>query len=409
MSRTFLLAFCPVALALAFLRADASDEVFILKSGGRIEGELLNTDRQRGQPYQVRTEDGVRLALAEAAVQRVIVKTDVDKQYEALLPTLANTVESQWGMAEWCKEAGLTEQRKKHLQAVVALDPDHAEARKALGYQRYGKSWLTPEEHMQSIGYIRYKGTWRLRQEIEIDSRETQYELAVKKFRKDIRLWLDQVTNGGRRADEAERNLNAIVEPEAAPALTEIVGDPQWSKQVRQRCLAILAKLPPRLATATLFKVAMTDPDPSLQDGCIEELKRQGTHSVLPLFLAELKSKDNGRVNRAADCLGRLGDKSATLPLINALITEHKFLIQQGNAPPGGMSATFSPNGGPGAGGMAMGGKPQLIKQQLKNSAVRNALTMLHPGTNFQYDMDAWRKWYVQSQTTSAVDLRRDE
>jgi len=187
------------------------------------------------------------------------------------------------------------------------------------------------------------------------------------------------------------------------------VGDPQWSKQVRHRRLAILAKLPPRLATATLFKVAMTDPDPSLQDGCIEELKRQGTHSVLPLFLAELKSKDNGRVNRAGECIGRLGDKTATLTLINALITEHKFLIQQGNAPPGGMSATFSPNGGPGAGGMAMGGKPQLIKQQLKNSGVRNALTTLYPGTNFQYDMDAWRKWYVQSQTTSVVDLRRDE
>jgi len=262
---------------------------------------------------------------------------------------------------------------------------------------------------MQSIGYIRYKGTWRLRQEIEIDSRESQQELAVKKLRKDIRVWFGQVTGGGRQAEAAERNLNAIQEPEAAPALAEILADSQESKSVRLRCLSILAKLPPGLATPTLCRIAMNESDPSIQDACLEELKRQGTHSVLPGFIAELKSKDNGRVNRAAECIGRLGDKAATLPLINALITEHKFLVQPGNAPPGGMSATFSPGGGPGGGGLSMGGKPQLIKQPLKNSGVRNALTTLHPGVNFQYDIEAWRKWYVQSQTTSIVDLRRDE
>src|SRR5262249_29700820 len=153
------------------------------------------------------------------------------------------------------------EQRKKHLQAVVALDPDHAEARKALGYHRYGTRWLTPEEHMQSIGYIRYKGGWRLRQEIEIDSRETQYELAVKKLRKDIRLGLNQVATGGRLADTAEQSLNAIHEPAAAPALAEILADSHEPKPIRQRCLDILTRLPPRLATQTFLNIAVNDPD----------------------------------------------------------------------------------------------------------------------------------------------------
>src|SRR5207247_3898205 len=120
--------------------------------------------------------------------------------------------------------------------------------------------------------------------------------------------------------------------------------------------------LPPGLATGTLVHVAMNDSDSSLRDACLEELKRQGTHSVLPAFLLELKSKDNKRVNRAADCLARLGDKDATLPLISALVTEHRFAIQQGG-PPGGLSATFSPNGGPGRGGMGTGNKTQTAKQ----------------------------------------------
>jgi hypothetical protein len=386
----------------------ARAEVFVLKSGGRIEGQHLNPNRERGQPYQVRTEEGVQLVLADSTVQRVIVKTDLDRQYEALLSKTENSVEGQWSLAEWCKEAGLAEQRKRHLQAVIALDPNHAEARQALGYQRYGSRWLTQEEHKQSQGYSKYKGAWRLQQEIEIDSRQTQQELVTKKLRKDIFRWFEQVTTGGRYADAADRELNAIDDPAAAPALAEILGDPQQPRSARQRALAILARLPPGLATATLIRVAMNDSDANIQDGCLDELKRQGTHSVLSVFLAELKSKDNARVNRAADCLQRLGDKDATLPLINALVTEHRFQIQQGG-PPGSMTTTFSPNGGPGGGGLSMGGKPQIVKKKLENSSVRGALTSLHPGVNHQYDIEAWRNWYIQSQTTSQIDLRRDE
>jgi len=222
-------------------------------------------------------------------------------------------------------------------------------------------------------------------------------------------MWFDQVASGGRLADAADRNLNAIHEPEAAPALAEVLGDSQQPRAVRQRCLAILNKLPPGLATGTLIRIAMNDADGRLQDAALDELQRQGTHSVLPAFLIELKSKDNGRVNRAADCLARLGDKNATLPLINALVTKHKFAIQQGNTPPGGMSANFSPNGSSGAGGLSMGGKPQIVERQLQNNSVRGALSMFYPGVNHQYDIDAWRAWYTESQTTSNVDLRRDD
>lgn len=385
----------------------ARGEVFVLKSGGRIEGEVLNPNRERGQPYQVRTEKGVKLALADAAVSRVVVKTDLDKQYELLLPKLENTVDAQWSMAEWCKEAGLLEQRKRHLQAVIAIDPDHAEARKALGYQRRGTRWLTQDEFMHSVGYVRYKGAWRTRQEVEIESRQTQQDLAAKKLRKDIYLWLEQVANNGRLKDTAEKNLNALADPEAAGALAEILGDSQQPLVTRRRCLDILKRLPPGVATGTLVRLALNDPDASIQDACLDELKRAGSHSVVPAFANELKNKDNKRVNRAADCLARLGDKSATLALINSLVTEHKFTIQQGGAP-GSMTNTFSPSGGGGGGGMSMGGKPQIIKKQLQNSSVLGALMTLHPtAQNNQYDIEAWRAWYTKSQTTANVDLRR--
>jgi hypothetical protein len=401
---------CLFFVAASMLSLPALAEVFVLKTGGRIEGEILNPNRERGQPYQVRTEEGVKLALADSAVYRVIAKTDLDKQYEALLPKLENTVEAQWAIAEWCREAGLAEQRKRHLQAVLAIDPNHAEARRALGYQRHGSRWLTQDEFMQSVGYVRYKGAWRTRQEIEIESRETQQELAAKKLRKDIYLWIEQIATNGRQRETAEKNLNAINNPAAATALAEIIGDSQQSRAVRKKCLEILAKLPPGIATGTLVHVAMNDSDDQIRDLCLDELKRQGSHSVLSAFTSELRSKDNARVNRAADCLAYLKDKDATLALISALVTPHQFIVQQGNTPPGGMSATFSPNGAPGAGGMSMGGKPKIEKRYLQNASVRGALTAMYPDApSIQYDIDAWRDWYSKSQTSANADLRRGE
>jgi len=114
-------------------------------------------------------------------------------------------------------------------------------------------------------------------------------------------------------------------------------------------------------------------------------------------------------VNRAGDCLARLGDKDATLPLINALVTQHQFVIQQGG-PPGSMTNTFSPSGQSGAGGMSMGNSSKVIKKQLQNSGVRGALVTMYPDAgNLQYDIDAWRAWYSQTQTSSNVNLRRGE
>ena len=57
-----------------------------------------------------------------------------------------------------------------------------------------------------------------------------------------------------------------------------------------------------------------------------------------------------------------------------------------------------------------MGGKPKIEKRLLQNSSVRGALVSMYPDApNNQYDIDAWRAWYAKTQTTTTVDLRRDQ
>jgi hypothetical protein len=400
-----------VFLALVLFCLCARAEVFLLKSGGRIEGEHLNPDREPAEPYQLRTMHGVRLDLAPTQVERMIVKSDVQTQYEHLLPKVPNSAEGHWQMAQWCKEAGLTAERKRHLAEVIARESDHAEARAALGYSKFGSRWMTQDEFMRGQGYVRSKGAWRLQQEVDLDAIARDRELKEKAYRRDIKRWFEQL--GGRLGDEALENLKTLRDPLAAPAISEILADSSNPRDMREFCLDMLAKLPPGLANATLIKLAMEDPDANIRDRCLDELHRIGAADAVAKFQQDLKSKDNKRVNRAGWCLQRMSEREATLSLIDALVTKHEFIINpDGGSGGGGTPINFNAGGGPGQGGLgglSMGSKAKRVKMDLKNKGVLDALAYLHPGVNYQYDEDAWRKWYIETFTTTRVDLRRDK
>ena len=411
-----------VALGLGLLPALGgltSGEVFVLKSGGRVEGEFLNPGREPGATFELRTDDGLRLSLGEDQVHRVIVKSDVEKEYEAAALTMGSSVDDHWAMAEWCKDAGLVSQRKRHLAEVIRLEPDHKEARAALGYSLFGSKWMTQEEYLNSRGYVRYKGAWWTRQNMALDIAGQENEEAVKKWRRQIKIWMDQLGTG--RNEMAVAGLEGIRDTAAGPALADILGDSKAPRAARLMALDILGKLPPGTATGTLVKLSLTETDEAILDRCLDELVRVGPHVVLGAYLNELKNEKetpaskNTRINRAAYCLQRFGDKDATLPLINALVTDHYVIVnpdQQG----GGTPVNFN-SGGPvgqggtagGLGGLSMGGKSKKVKGQINNPAVLSALTNLYPGVNFQYDIDDWKRWYTQTLTSTTVDLRRDE
>ncbi|MDX1948208.1 MAG: hypothetical protein SFU86_22650 [Pirellulaceae bacterium] len=407
-----ILCLSPLVAILMAWADSARGEVFLLKSGGRIEAEQLNPQRAAGDPYQVRTPLGVRLDLAPAQVARVIVKTDAQKQYDDLLPSVANTAAAHWEMAEWCKEAELLDARKRHLAAIIALEPDHEAARLALGYSRYGTKWMTQDEYMTSLGYIRNGGRWRLQQEIELDLAEKQRVSAEKAHRTQIRKWFDQL--GGRLGGEALAGLQMLRDPLAAPALAEIIADAKQPASNRLMCLDILSKMPAGLANEMLMTLAMDETNDNLRDRALAELRRSQSVAAELYFVSQLKSKDNKRVNRAALCLQGIGAQDATLSLINALVTQHTYLVTTSNGGGGGSGGgtpiSFG-SGGPGGGlgGLSMGGKPQKVKVDHKNELVHSALRSLNPGVDYSFDRDAWKRWYIENFTSTNVDLRRGE
>ncbi|MBI3272227.1 MAG: CAP domain-containing protein [Planctomycetes bacterium] len=63
-------------------------------------------------------------------------------------------------LASWCRERGLENAGRELLEQALALSPEHAEARRALGYVRVGASWKTRDEANLAAGLVRRPEGW---------------------------------------------------------------------------------------------------------------------------------------------------------------------------------------------------------------------------------------------------------
>lgn len=397
MYRLFLSIVCISCLSASRARAD----VFYLTSGGRVEGELLNPDESPRKTYLVQIPDGGKLKLANTQIERVVVKSEAEKSYETFVATLPDTVDAHWDTAQRCEKAGLAAQRDFHLEQVLRLDPIHEQARHALGYSRVEGKWVRPDEVMRQKGYVRYGNAWRLPQEIELDAAAEAQEKQTVEWRKKLKMWREWLVKNRERAVDGRNEITRIRDPLAVAALVEALTRDKELQPIRLLYIEPLAEIGGPEALATFVRLVLEDRDAEVRQRCLDRLAKSGSKSAVRQFIKALKHDDNIVVQRAAVALERMNDAEATLPLIEALITEHKQIVG-GNS----LNPTFSGDGGA---GLSMGGGPKVVKKKVQNEAVRRALSTIHPGVNFGFDQPRWRAWYIdQNKPKTSVSLRRD-
>jgi hypothetical protein len=390
------------------LAATARADVFVLRGGGRVEGQWSNRDESPRECYVVRTAEGATITLAASQVEQVLHPRSEEIEYERIRPTYADTAAAQWELAEWCRKNKLLKQREVHLQRVIELEPNRADARRALGYSQVEGKWVTREEVMLERGYQRYKGQWKLPQEIELLEGKRKHEAAQQEWFQKLKRWHGWL--GGDREAQACQNIRGIADPMAVKALaTGLRDDP--SAPARLLYVEALANIDAPEAAKSLAIASLYDPIQEVRLTCLDRLQTKTRPEVISYYVGKLKDKDNVTVNRAALGLARMKEFSTVGPLIDALVTVHKFKI----AKKGGDNATSStfgtgPGGGgaPGGGGLAMGGGPTIIRQSISNQSVLDALVIL-TGQNFNFDKQAWKYWYAaQKKPAEGLDARRD-
>jgi len=381
-------------------------DVFILESGGRVTGELLNPDETPREKYVIKTSARSQITLQRSQVKQVLTVRPAEAEYQKLRPAYPDTVEGQWALAQWCFEQRLLAQREVHLRRLIELDRDHAEARHALGYAKYDGKWMTRDERMEAMGYRRYKGEWKLPQEIELMESRRTADIAEKEWFQKINRWRGWL--GTEKGEQARQGLQAIDDPRAVKALASMLDDDR-RPAVRVLAIEILGKLGTSDAIKFLAARSVEDPVEEIRLSCLDQLKGKKNPDLVAFYVGKLRSKDNACVNRAALALSQLSDRSAIGPLIDALVTTHKYKITTGSGNPGSISTTFGTGGAgaPGGGGLAVGSSTTTRSVQLANQPVLDALVAL-TGMNYNFNKQQWRSWYTSQKKQDSVDARRD-
>jgi hypothetical protein len=382
--------------------------VFMLANGGSIEGTLLNPDQEPRENYIIAPLTGGKVILTDSQVIRMEEKSLALLWYETWLPKMPQTVDGNWTMAEECRKRGLKDERELHLQEVLKLDPEHEAARHGLGFSRVDNRWVNTDQWMTSQGYIRYRGSWRIPQDVALEKQAEEHEKREKEWKRKLKTWRGWIAKRRGQEKAALDAIRAIDDPTASGALIDVLNDKQAGSNLKRLCVDVLGRLQTPAGVRSLIDRSINDPSADVRDACLDQLESFGAMQAVRTFEGLLTSSDNKLVNRAATGLAILGRPEATLSLINALITEHKFLVTTGGGP-GKFNLGFG--GGPGGGGnsFSAGGQTKMVKTPLKNENVLNALISLYPGTNFGYDMESWKTWYARQRMPVTVRLRRSD
>ena len=318
----------------------AADEIHLIH-GGRIVGDV---EKPAGEPERivVQTPFGGRVVLQASQVERVVEMSKFERGYLAMLPSVPDTVAGHLAMADKCQQAKLEEQRLFHLQQVLRHEPDHKMARGALGYSRINGRWLRQDEWMAEQGYVRYRGSWRLPQEIALMKDDDDRESIEVEWRKKLKTWKTWIIKRRENSEEGVARIRAIRDPLAITGLAELLRNDKELQFLKLIYVDVLSQIPSGEAAGVLAYHTINNEDGRVREACLDRLEQTKPPSAVLLFIQSLKHDKNHMVNRAAIALGQMRDPIATLPLIESLITEHKYLV--GGGP--GLQTSFSNQGG---------------------------------------------------------------
>jgi hypothetical protein len=382
--------------------AAARADVFLLRDGGRIDGQWLNADEKPQTKFLIRTAGGATLTLEKDGVKQVVKRSPAEIEYETVRHQYPDTVAGHTALAQWCQEQKLSDQRKLHLERILELDPNNTAARSVLGFAKLGGQWRTREQHLSSMGKVQHKGEWMYPQEIEIVERKAEQTKHRLEWIANLKRWRDWL--GGEKEGTGQANITSIRDPAALPAIIQMLEE-EKVPAVRILYARAMANIGGYESQRILAEMSLYDMADDVRAICLELLTDQPQPAIANYFIQQLQSKDNAAINRAAYALARFKEPRAVGPLIDSLITRHKFAVTTGNSG-GGMSATNSSMGS----GLSMGNSTKILQKDMQNQQVLDTLiTLVNGEVNYQFNIEAWRQWYAGRKKSQFADARRSQ
>lgn len=415
------------ALATSPVRGD----VVKLHSGAELRGKIVTaktivasgTKVTKAAPTDVTLEtlSGARIEIPADSIAFVTRRPLAHEHYEVRARGIEETVDAHWELARWCRDSHLNEQHEYHCQRVIALDSDHEAAHRALGHVWKDGGWIDWNAYMTERGYLKHKGRWITQPEFELLEKTTAELAREQEWYPKIRLWTGWITSNSRdRVDQGLSALQAVQDADAAPAIAKLMGK-HAGRDVRLLAVNVLTQSVGAKSSKALAVMTLTDADAEVRYAALQGIAADQFEHVEGTFIQKLRSADNAEVNRAAVALQRVGDEDAITPLINALITTHRYNVRvRGAATPtytmgtggavGNQSGTLPPGieaglrTGQYPDGVVLLNSPDpvqnvqskwvVVQQDHQNADVLATLQKL-TGEDFSYDERTWHLWWA--------------
>ncbi len=395
-----------------------------LLNGGEVRGKIIggtHSGRSSSDTIVVETLSGITISVTRGDTKFLTMRPLSVEEYETRVRKMEETLEAHLELAEWCRQQNLTKQRETHLLRVVEFDPHHEKAQTALGRTWHEGAWVDRDEMMASRGYVKYKGKYVTVQELDLIQKSAD-ELAVERewFQK-VKTWHGWLN--GRNEDryrQAMLAVQTITDPHAAPAIIRFFCEDK-QRDLRVLGVTVLSKLNGSKGAAGLVKLSLFDPDGDVRYASLNGIAEEDFEFAQTAYIRELRNSLNPVVCRAAAGLARVGDERAVAPLIEALVTSHRYEVQT-NAPATQVySATTDGNAAVASGGVLppevelavrtgqlpqgaiiappIGGVqiPRKTTVMTVNVPNHDTLTTLQKltGQNFGFDERTWRLWWA--------------
>ena len=402
-----------------------------LLNGGEVRGKIIGGTHSGRSSYDtivVETLSGITISVTRGDTKFLTMRPLSVEEYETRVRKMEETLEAHLELAEWCRQQNLTKQRETHLLRVVEFDPHHEKAQTALGRTWHEGAWVDRDEMMASRGYVKYKGKYVTVQELDLIQKSAD-ELAIERewFQK-VKTWHGWLN--GRNEDryrQAMLAVQTITDPHAAPAIIRFFCEDK-QRDLRVLGVTVLSKLNGSKGAAGLVKLSLFDPDGDVRYASLNGIAEEDFEFAQTAYIRELKSSLNPVVCRAAAGLARVGDERAVAPLIEALVTSHRYEVQTNTPAAQAYSATTDGNAAVASGGVLppeielavrsgqlpqgaiiappIGGVqiPRKTTVMTVNVPNHDTLTTLQKLTaqNFGFDERTWRLWWAAEKHAAA-------
>ncbi len=187
-----------------------ADEV-VLKGGAKFTGKITEQNQEK---VTIDIGDGV-VGVPMSRVESIKRgRSPLDEFAERAAKVGPQEIEGWRSLGRWARAQGLSAQTRQAYERVMALSPDDAEARQALGYVQVQGQWMTEEESYRARGFVKYQGEWLTPAEVQME----QANAAAAQAREDAE-------NAARQAD-----VNAL-QQQAAAAKAE--KDQKWKESTQ--------------------------------------------------------------------------------------------------------------------------------------------------------------------------------